>query len=303
MEPTIEETNKKRINFKLWSPKRDIKILKWGLVAVFLIASLIVINDELRLYTGFYDDYLSDEEAITDDTATETCNTMGLILHGTLVTYISPSDYDKDGNLLEDQTASEDIVYWINEAEKDPEAKAIFMEVDSYGGYPVAAEEVALALKQAKKPTVALIREVGVSAAYWAASGADIIFASKNSDVGSIGITMSYLDNTKQNQQEGLTYNQISLGKFKDAGDPNKPLTSEERQLFVRDIEIIYEDFIKAVAENRGLNVEEVKKMADGSSMLGQMALENGLIDRIGGMAEVKNYLKEKIGEEAEICW
>jgi len=29
----------------------------------------------------------------------------------------------------------------------------------------------------------------------------------------------------------------------------------------------------------------------------------NGLIDKIGGQNEVKEYLKEKIGEEAEICW
>jgi len=37
--------------------------------------------------------------------------------------------------------------------------------------------------------------------------------------------------------------------------------------------------------------------------MPGQMALENGLIDRIGGMYEVEEYVKEKIGEEVEICW
>jgi ClpP class serine protease len=37
--------------------------------------------------------------------------------------------------------------------------------------------------------------------------------------------------------------------------------------------------------------------------MLGQMALENGLIDQIGGEAEVKEYLKSKIGEEVKICW
>ena len=43
--------------------------------------------------------------------------------------------------------------------------------------------------------------------------------------------------------------------------------------------------------------------MADGSTMLGQMALENGLIDRIGSFKEAKEYIKEKIGEEVEVCW
>ncbi len=50
-----------------------------------------------------------------------------------------------------------------------------------------------LSLKEAKKPTAVLIRGAGVSAGYWAAIGADVIYASKNSDIGSIGVTMSYL--------------------------------------------------------------------------------------------------------------
>ena len=33
------------------------------------------------------------------------------------------------------------------------------------------------------------------------------------------------------------------------------------------------------------------------------MALENGLVDKIGGQSEVEEYLKEKIGEDEEICW
>jgi len=210
---------------------------------------------------------------------------------------------DKDGNSLSDQTASENIVYSINEADSDPNIKAIILEIDSYGVSPVAAEEVSNVLKNAKKPTAVLIREGGISAAYWAATGADKIFASKNSDVGSISVTMSYLDNVRQNQKEGFTFNQLSSGKFKDTGDPNKTLSTEEIKLLMRDVTIIHQNFIKAVAENRNLDIKKVEDLADGSTMLGEMALENGLIDQIGGLFEVKEYLKEKIGEEAEICW
>ena len=55
-----------------------------------------------------------------------------------------------------------------------------------------------------------------------------------------------------------------------------------------RDIKIMHENFIKVVAGNRGLDVEKVRQLADGSSMLGEMALANGLIDKIGGIDEVK---------------
>ncbi|MFH1661887.1 MAG: signal peptide peptidase SppA [Candidatus Falkowbacteria bacterium] len=202
-----------------------------------------------------------------------------------------------------DEISSEYIVSAIKEAEKNNKIKAIILEIDSAGGGPVAAEEVADALKYAEKPTVALIREYGNSAAYYVATGADIIFASVNSDVGSIGVTMSYSDNARKNQKEGLTYNQLSSGKFKDIGDPDKPLTVEEKQLIMRDIKIYHDNFIKAVAENRNLDIEKVRRLADGSSMPGQIAMENGLIDRIGSFREVREYVEEKIGEEMDVCW
>ncbi len=308
MEKTNKEQNTKRRFFKLWDKNKDKNILKWAALSIFFVASLIVIYDELRLYTGFYDDYINQQlgesdEDFADEAAEDTCNVSGIELHGSLLTYIPPTDIDADGNLLQDEVASENIIYQIQEEEKDDTVKAIILEIDSYGGLPVAAEEIANFLKQAKKPTVALIRAGGTSAAYWAATGADIIFASKNSDVGSIGITMSYLDNIGKNEKEGLAYNQLSIGKFKDYGDPDKPLTNEEKGLLMRDVEIIYQNFIEAVAENRKMETEEVKKLADGSSMLGQMAMDNGLIDKIGGIAEVKAYLKELIGEDVELCW
>ena len=278
--------------------KKVFKIIGIAIVVFIIIAFCFGVY-----FLFFSSDDTGEEMDVAEQGVEENCNVSGITLHGDLYTYISPADFDAEGTLLYDESASEDIVYQIEQAEKDEQIKAIILEIDSYGGGPTAGEEVANALKNAEKPTVALIREGGVSAAYWAASGADIIFASQNSDVGSIGVTMSYLDNTAQNQKEGLAYNQLSSGKFKDTGDPNKTLSVEEKALLMRDVNIIHQNFMEAVAENRNLDINKVKAMADGSSMLGEMALQNGLIDKIGGESEVKEYLKEKIGDEVEICW
>jgi len=48
------------------------------------------------------------------------------------------------------------------------------------------------------------------------------------------------------------------------------------------------------VAENRNLDIDKVRQLADGSTMLGQMALDNGLIDKIGSFQEVKEYILER---------
>ena len=232
----------------------------------------------------------------------EYCNVSNIKIQGALISYISNEGKDEEGISLYDETSSRDIVNAIKKAERNSNIRAIVLEIDSLGGHPVASEEVANALKRAKKPTIALIIERGTSGAYYAATGADIIFASQNSDIGSIGVTMSYLDRVEENKKDGLTYNQVSAGKFKDAGSSDKSLTPEEKELFMRDINILHENFIKAIADNRNLDIEKVRQLADGSTMLGQMALENNLIDKIGGRYEVEKYLKEKLGGDITIC-
>jgi ClpP class serine protease len=46
-----------------------------------------------------------------------------------------------------------------------------------------------------------------------------------------------------------------------------------------------------------------VRALADGSSLLGEAALQNGLIDKIGGLFEAESYIKDKIQDEVNMCW
>lgn len=249
------------------------------------------------------------EEIVTEDQNSSTygvseknCNVAGINLHGTIMTYI-PFHADGDANFDYDTVGSEDILWSVNNANEDPNIKALIVEVDSYGGSPVAGEEISIAIKNSTKPVLGFIRENGLSAAYWAISSADRIWASKNSNVGSIGVTQSYLSYSEKNKKEGYLYEQLSSGKFKDSGTPDLSLTKEEKDLFMRDINIVYQNFMEAVSNNRNILIEDVKKFSDGSAVLGDKAKELGMIDEIGGINEVEKYIEEKIGEKVEICW
>ncbi len=200
------------------------------------------------------------------------------------------------------QTSSEKVLEYINQINKNENIKAIIVEIDSGGGELVASEEIYMALKRTQKPTVALIKEIGASGAYLIAIGTDKIYASNFSEVGSIGVTMSYLDYSKQNEKEGITYQQLSSGKFKDTGDLDKELTDEEKELLMRDINKAHRMFVEIVAENRALDFEYVDKLADGSTMLGIDAREVGLIDEIGDLEDVKEYLSNKLDIEPVLC-
>ncbi|MDQ5954591.1 MAG: protease [Patescibacteria group bacterium] len=236
------------------------------------------------------------------DTTDDDCSVVGINLHGTLLTY-TPVHADNDPAFNYDSVASEEITYKIKQANKDEDIKAIILEVDSGGGVGVAGEEVSNAVKSSAKPVIGLIRTTGASAAYFAISSADRIFASKFSDIGGIGVTASYLSNVQKNQKDGLNYEQLTAGKYKDSGRPDKPLTQDEKNLFLRDINIGYEYFVKAISENRKIAIDKVRVIADGSTVMGAQAMKIGLIDEVGGMDEVEKYIEETTGEKPEICW
>jgi len=283
-----------KIFFKKISPS-----LKW-----ILIISISIIIGGIVVVT--YTNNKSQDSSLSDsnsDTADTNCNVQGINIHGSVVTYTSNDSYNDNDKVMYDQTSADSVLYYINNAQEKDNIKAIVVEVDSPGGSPVAGEEISNAIKNSNKPVVAYIRDLGASAAYWAISSADRIFASKNSNVGSIGVTQSYLSNVGNNQKNGYSYVQLSSGKYKDTGSPDKVLTTDEKSLLLRDINIMYENFVKAVSENRGLTVKAVKSFADGSTVLGTKAKELGMIDSIGGLPEVQNYLETKIGEKPDICW
>ena len=300
--PTLKEKlqlEKCKIFLKKIAPS-----LKWKLIISIsiVIGGIIVfsyINNKSQDYST-KDSSTTDSNSNTTDT---NCNVQGISLHGTVVTYNSPDSYNDQDKLMYDQTSADNVLWYIKDAQNKDNIKAIVIEVDSSGGSPVAGEEMSQAIKDSSKPVVAYIRNIGASAAYWAISSADRIFASRNSDVGSIGVTMSYLSNVGNNQKNGYTYVQLSSGKFKDTGSPDKILTDAEKALLLRDVNIMYNNFVSDVALNRGLTVKAVKSFADGSTVLGSKAKELGMIDEIGGLPEVQKYLETKIGEKPDICW
>jgi protease-4 len=120
--------------------------------------------------------------------------------------------------------------------------------------------------------------------------------------VGSIGITASYNDYTKYNDKEGITYVPLYVGDYKELGTPYAPLTKEGKQVLMDQLQKSYEAFVTTVATYRKLPYEDVRKLANGLAFDARFALDNHLIDEIGGRDEVRAYLATKIGEPAVLC-
>ena len=229
------------------------------------------------------------------ENAGEYCNVLKVPVYGTIVTIRPASSFaqapseDDPGLFPAPDTAfsiSTEIEEMLRSARADPSIKALLVDVESGGGVAVAGTEIASAIRRFGKPSAA----------------ADVVFASENSAVGSIGVSSSYTDISEKNRREGVTFHQLSSAPYKDTYNPDKPLTDAERALIMRDVNVSHDNFVRAVALYRGMPVESVAAFADGSTLPGQAALDAGLIDEIGGTEEALGYLEQAIGEPPAVC-
>jgi signal peptide peptidase SppA len=173
----------------------------------------------------------------------------------------------------------------ICQAAEAPDIEGIVLDIDSPGGSALAPEEVSQAISQARqnKPVVAWTGGQMCSAAYWIAAGCDCIVAMPTSIVGSIGVACVHYDRSMADEQEGIKRTIMSAGKYKRLVNDAEPLSDEGREYIQSDIDRYFSLFVDAVAQGRGMAVEEVlSTMADGSTSIGQDALDRGLVDRIG---------------------
>ena len=87
----------------------------------------------------------------------------------------------------------------------------------------------------------------------------------------------------------GIKDNSIASGNMKEIGSPLKHMTPEETVILKDIIDELYLQFVNVVSTRRKLDIEAVKKIADGRIYTGKQALANGLVDQLG-------YLEDAIG-------
>lgn len=279
-------------------------IMKGVGVAVLAVASLLVLLWAGLQIFGTWSDEWSGYNAgqyISDGY----CNIAVIPIDGEITTF--PYVLEEDANGVAPITTSmTETVATIGNAESyDPNIRGILMLIDSPGGSPAGSKLIADELKAASLPVAAFVLDSAASGGYYVATGADTIIATPYADIGSIGVTMSYLDYTEQNESQGIEFIELASGKFKDSWNPDKALTEEERALFERDLKIYHDTFVNEVATNRNLRVEDVAKLADGSTLPAPLALEAKLIDSIGGKEDVRAWFAEQLNmnkEEVVFC-
>lgn len=176
----------------------------------------------------------------------------------------------------------------------DEAVTAIVLDIDSPGGSVDGLPEAAAAIRAAaaEKPVVAQVNTDAASGAYWLASQASEIVITPSGRVGSIGVFMVHLDKTRALEQDGITVNEISAGKFKTEGAPWRELEKDSRAFLQGQVDDWYRQFVAAVATGRGITPAKVRETyGQGRMFFAPEALSRGMVDRVATLEETLDRL------------
>lgn len=203
--------------------------------------------------------------------------------HGVVDKQISLADLECYGGLdLNDVDAA------LSRAATDPKVSTVVLDMHSPGGSVTGVPETAarVASLREKKEVHAYVGTLCCSAAYYIASQCDRIAAAPSARVGSIGVYLALIDESKALEMEGLKVDLIKAGRLKGMGASFKAVTDEERAIFQAEVDGIWAAFKAACTALRDISEEDMQ----GQSFDGTSAMARKLVDEITG-ASLDEYV------------
>lgn len=198
----------------------------------------------------------------------------------------------------ESTIGSDTLAEAINEAGDDDTVKAIVMRVNSPGGSGLASDIIWHAAKRAKakKPFIISMADIAGSGGYYIAMMADVIVAQPNTLTGSIGVVSAVPNLHGSMEKLGINVERIAFGKNSGLMSPFTPPDEVNLKRLTSYMEDFYWDFVDKVADGRKMSRDEVHAIAQGRVWTGKQALENGLVDALGGLDDAMEIAKIKAG-------
>ena len=190
----------------------------------------------------------------------------------------------------------------IRQLRQDPDVKAIVLRVNSPGGSATASDQILreLSLAAESMPVVVSMGGYAASGGYWISAQGARIFAESTTITGSIGVFGLLINIEGLANDFGVTFDTVKTGVFADAMTIARPKTPQEMALVQRSVSEIYDDFITLVSTGRSLDEQRVREIAEGRVWSGDAALELGLVDEIGGLADAIAHAAEAANLESD---
>jgi protease-4 len=196
-----------------------------------------------------------------------------------------------------ERASADNIIPLLQKAFANPSVKGVVLHIDSPGGAPVEAERISAAItslrKQHDKEVVAIINNIGASAAYLIALHADRIVAARYSFVGSIGALMNSWQLDRAIARVDASQKVYASGNLKAFLNPFTPVSPEVDHKAQHLVDQMGAFFLAEVRTRRGARLKDGVDIATGEVWPGPEALELGLID---GVATIDDFVARHWG-------
>jgi len=196
------------------------------------------------------------------------------------------------------QKAMDSIDFAIN----NEDYKEILFIMNSPGGSPSASEELSQYLKNVKndKNITMYVEGFALSGGYYIASSIKPLQANPNALLGSIGVIMQYYNLEELAKRWGVEEVALTKGKYKKPFSYFKKLDENMSQYIDRNmLNPMYQNFVEAVAVNRGLTKEKILNYAEGKIFVANSKeIDKILVDKITSLYQIRKDLKKKYGKD-----
>ena len=119
--------------------------------------------------------------------------------------------------------------------------------------------------------------------------------------VGNIGVIIQSYDLTELAKKLGMDVNTFKTGPYKDLLSSWRKASKKEKAIIQSMIDNVHSQFIQTFMSSRKLTYKQAKRLADGRIHSGEQALEEGLVDQLGGLQDAINLAKETAGITGEV--
>jgi len=192
------------------------------------------------------------------------------------------------GEGTEDHIGPDKIIEALEKARKNDKVKAIVLRVNSPGGSALASDLIwrELELTKVEKPLVVSMGNYAASGGYYIACNANKIIAEPTTITGSIGVFGVVPNFSGLAKEMGVNAEQVNTNKNSSSYSPFSPMSDNFRKQATEGVEDIYKTFVSRVAQGRNMTESRVDSLAQGRVWTGVEALENGLVDSLGSLAD-----------------
>ena len=211
-------------------------------------------------------------------------------------------DYDVQTPIAGDEPVinSSEVINDLRNLKNDEDVKAVVLRVNSPGGSAYGSEQIWYAISELKKekPVIVSMGDYAASGGYYISCNADSIVAEPTTVTGSIGIFGMFPNVKGLTEKIGLDFDVVKTNTYADFGMIGRPMNEGEKSLMQRHVNKGYDLFLQRCSDGRGINKEELDKIAQGRIWTGSMAKELGLVDELGGLDKALEIAVAKAGIE-----